>query len=106
MRVVLTALERCLSHELLEDREEVVDQLVHLQLLGPNRQFKCLEDGFERAQARSLVSLICLRQALRDLLDGVLGPGGEVQLRNVVDDVLDRADDHLACWVGQVHHVV
>ena len=107
MRVVRAALEALLAHELLKLWEEMVDELVqHRSLLLFDLEFKCLEDGLERAQSRSLVPLIALSQALGDLLGGVLGPAAEVQLRDVVDHVLDRADDDLARRVGQVHNIV
>ena len=41
-----------------------------------------------------------------NLLVGVRGPGGEVKLGDVVDDVLDAADDDLAARVSEVHDVV
>ena len=59
VRVVWALLERFLSHELLQEGKEVVNQLVQIASFRAfKRQFKCLEDGFERAQGGCLKSLI------------------------------------------------
>ena len=109
VRIVRTALEALLAHELLQLREEMIHELLQIPpliLFIVNREFKCLEDGLERAQSRRLIPLVALGQALGDLLGGVGGPRREVHLRDVVDDVLDRADDDLARGVGQMHNIV
>ena len=110
MRIVGTALEALLTHELLELGEEMFNELLQVPpvlLIVVNREFKCLEDGLERAQCRRLIPLIvALRQALSDLLGGVGRPRLEVHLRDVVDDVLERADDDLARRVRQMHDIV
>ena len=106
VRVVLTTLEGWLAHELLKDGEEVIHERVQVLPLGANRMFKCAEDGFERAQGGRLVPLVALREALSDLLGGILGPAGEVELRDVVDDVLYATDNDLACRVSQMHNII
>ena len=41
-----------------------------------------------------------------DLLVGILSPRLPVKLSDVVNDVLDAADDYLAARIGQVHHII
>ena len=110
VRIVGAALETLLAHQLLQLGEEMINELFKvpsISLIVVNREFKCLKDGLECAQCRRLIPLIvALLQALRDLLGGVGGPRLEVHLRDVVDDVLDGADDDLARRVRQMHHTV
>lgn len=63
-------------------------------------KFKRLEDALEGAQGRHLVALIIGCEPVVDLLLGVLGPGGVVELGDVVNDVLDAAQRHFLVFLA------
>ena len=69
-------------------------------------KLESLEDGLEGAKGGCLIALIVRSEALLDLVLSVLGPGSVVELGDVVDDVLNAANDHLATSICQMHHVV
>ena len=81
---------------LLQHGEESLNEVVQRQSALLDFKFKRLEDALKGSQGRHLVALIIRSEPVVNLLFSVLGPRGVVQLRNVVNDVFDAADDHLA----------
>ena len=104
--VVLGVLKGFTREDPFENGEKDLNQVVEGLALSLNFKFKCLENTFERAQSRGLVSLIVGHQPFLDLLMSVLSPRRVVKLRDIVDDVLDAAHDDLAAWVCHMHHIV
>ena len=91
---------------MLNNREESLDKLMEWLSVFLDFKLESLEDGLEGAKGGCLIALIVRIEALLDLVLSVLSPGSVVELGDVVDDVLNATNNHLASSISQMHHVV